>query len=337
MKNIFLVNLDVSSGIEYTGNSFEKWLQELSGVYDYELFTYKTQTASYLTAEVLHKKKPDVIIINAGFPRIVEPVLYYRIFRPEVKIIFINHSWRDIYRKDYSRDSLTWQYFLEKSNHIISLNYKPPDKEWPDELSRKIENRYYPCDPDIFKVKTQWSDREKLFVHIGTICPLKLSLDFIRNIRSTNLKVDCFGPLVSVEKQYLEDINSTNQLDYNGVVSQDKIGDILNEYKYFILPHDGYEIFNITLQQAISCGTIPLVCNDMSGNFDSSWIDWAEGLYYNCDNSEELINNMMKIESDSNIRGNYSNYISDEAKKRWDYQEFKDYFGRLVRDTIYKN
>jgi len=91
------------------------------------------------------------------------------------------------------------------------------------------------------------------------------------------------------------------------------------------------EIFNITLQQAINCGTIPLVLNDKTAQFDHSWLDWANGCIVPHDKEEHLFNTMKSITNTQYDYEYFSNIISDDIKNKFNYNKFKQTFQEMMK------
>jgi glycosyltransferase involved in cell wall biosynthesis len=120
-----------------------------------------------------------------------------------------------------------------------------------------------------------------------------------------------------------------------GYVNQSKVADVMNEYKFFVMPHDGPEPFNIAMLQAIKCGTIPLVVNDRSDR-TSLWLNWAKDLHFCNDTVDEFLVNLNRINKDSDISDaeEISNHISTLSMERFNYQKMKEDFKKIVLDNL---
>ncbi len=322
---ILLINLNVGSAIEYLGNILHEWIEEID---QFEIYTYKDQTLSYITSKTIKDINPDIIIVNDYFRRIMDSVFYHKLYN-KCKIIYILHAWKSLESYAISNDineNYLYKIFINECvDSIICIN-KMPDKKI---INSNINffNLYPPINPNIFHITTPWENRKKTFFYMGNILPHKLSLEFIQK---NNIDIDCYGKIFE-NNDYIKEFNNNKHLRYCGYVKQDDVPQIMNQYKYYVLPHgEVYEPFNWTLLQAILCGCIPLVCNNRNSNkFDCTWIDWAESLYFGCNSINELISNMYYL--DNNI--NYSQ-LSEEnsinAKNRFDYYNMKNIFKELL-------
>ena len=69
MSKIVFVNLDVGSAIEQSGNQFIKIIKELNR----EITVFTQQTCERMFFQYLLDEKPDTLIINGNYPRIINP------------------------------------------------------------------------------------------------------------------------------------------------------------------------------------------------------------------------------------------------------------------------
>jgi hypothetical protein len=334
---VLLYNLNIGSGVEYVGNVIAQWCKEIEGL---EFYEHKIQDPPCLTVNSIVKYQPDVIIINDNCPRVYEGPYYYKRFFPEKKIIYLTHGIKELLPiqksgnmfHNYDRILLyigARDYF----DYIISFN--PIDI--PDHLVSKTLHGCFPVDPNEYKITTPWNERKKNFCYVGQINDLKFSLEFLKELKNyDDIIIDCYGNIHDqyINKEYKEAL-AIKQINYLGFLKQDQVSKILNEYKFYILPHGRVpEIFNITLLQSMFCGTIPLVCNDRKANFNYQWIDWAKGLYTPHDKEWQLLKTMS---SQTVINGEYSNIsmtISKEAQEKFNYNKFKNEFQQLLKGYI---
>jgi glycosyltransferase involved in cell wall biosynthesis len=333
VKKIAVFNLNVGSAIEYAGEIFTEWLRE----FVYEVRVYTAQTQATQTMRFLVNYEPDLIIINEDHHRPIVTNLLYQAIR-HVPIIYIDHSWYRINwetQKNYTSDSdqvyLMWyKEMLHKADHIFCLNYKPDNVPWYQPVQDKISNRFYPTDPSIFNITQPWARRERMFCYIGNLLPHKLSEDFLAKIRWTDLKVDCFGSADHATERYIKVFDKavdSGHISYQGLVGQGEVADVMNKYKYLVLPHDGYEPFNWVLKQCMFCGTIPLVTNDRDSTlYYGKWIDWADGLYMGTKYTNDFIDNMMLLVHEEPDHSEESVRISRMAQAKFDYNDFKNEF-----------
>ena len=339
MKKVLLLNFDVGSGVEYFGNVISKILQ---GRPDIDLVEIKRQDHwAFITNDII-EINPDVIILNDLFERYVVCSYMYKLFKPETKVICFSHTWKNLFisknfntLNHYEKDFLVLKQHLFKFCDKIFILNCMPQAAIEKNVYKNVINTYFPVDDDLYKIKVNWYDRKKNFLYLGSIIPSKFSELFIDLISETNLSIDCYGFLHTnipeyeeKNREYITKFTSCKNLKYKGIIPQEDIPDLLNEYKFLVLPHNGEEIFNISLLQAIKCGTIPLVSNDRTTNkFDFGWIDWAQGLYYGCNKEEELISNLKEHQFNGIEKGDeISKLISERASEKFSYSRFKEIF-----------
>jgi len=178
-----------------------------------------------------------------------------------------------------------------------------------------------------YKIITPWKDRKKLFGHFGGVSENRLSQKFVDGIKHTDIHIDYYGE----DKE--NRLNQIPNLIPHPRIKQEDMPVKLNEYKFFVLPHNGSEVFFITLLQSIMCGTIPLVVNDKNTkNFDPRWIDWADKLYFGNDDVETFIQNLERLSQDTNDFAEISNSISYRAHLKFD----EDIIKKEIIDFINK-
>jgi hypothetical protein len=323
---VFLTNLDVGSGIAYVGGVIKNWLQELP----ITLFEYRDQTSESATYAVLQREKPDVIVINEIYPRIISPVLYYKMTYPQTVVILFSHSQKALLSVQTNDASKHNQHtvlmdLIHRSKAVYVLGARTEKN-----IGREIV-KFCPSDPEIFSNKTNWNKRPNLFCMISNIYPVKVCEEFLKLVKNIPTSIDVYGELLdrfisqSYKELFLE--ATKHNLCYRGALYQEKVGEVLNQYKYIIFPHHGHESFFMVLHQAIMCGTIPIVLNDRSGkDFDGSWIDWCDGLYFGVEKIEDFISNLIKLSTDRTDLTPVSKFISTEVMKRFDYYAFKKEF-----------
>ncbi len=333
MKKIAVFNLDVGSAIEYAGEIFIEWLKE----FGYDVKVYTMQTVATHTISWLHAYQPDLVIINEDHHRPIVATLLYQALR-HVPIIYIDHSWYRInwWSKDKAINEgeeilqMWYNHILARADHIFCLNYKPDNEAWCQPVEGKISNRFYPTDPATFNITQPWASRDRMFCYIGNLLPHKLSEDFLAKIRWTDLIVDCYGSETHATERYLKVFDKaleSGNIKYQGLTGQGEIAEVMNKYKYLVLPHDGFEPFNWVLKQCMFCGTIPLVTNDRDSTlYYGKWIDWAQGLYMGTKFTTELLNNMTELNNKRPDHSEESIHISSGAQARFDYGDFKNEF-----------
>ena len=311
---VLLTNLDVKSGIGYVGDKIFKWLEilEVHGGIPIEVTEYKKQTCVSVFTNDIIAFKPDLIIVNEYFPRIIEPLYYYKTYNPKVRILFICHSYKTLIETTYNDnnyivDQMIQIFVKDTCDKIICLSKNLVGDKYRYGVDRKIIELYMPVNSKEYKIITPWINRKKLFGHWG-MGDNRLSNEFVEKIKDTNLYVDCYG-----EDNRESKLRNVPNLLINPRVKQEDMPASLNEYKFFVLPHVGSEVFFITLLQSIMTGTIPLVTN--SG--DSNWLKWAEGLFFEADSINALISNMGKISQEQPDFLNISERISRVAAEQF--------------------
>lgn len=329
---ILLYNPDVGSGLEYVGDIIKSWIDDVTDQY----VEVKVQDHPlHLIKQYFNPTQPNFVIVNEEHESICVALCYYKLFHPDIKIIYIYHVWQNIvymhqnrmYKDVYKRS------LLDLADHIICVNYPPDEIKFPKHLVDKIYKGFMPMDPTIYYPKVPWQSRQGLFMYLGNIIPQKVSVEFLQKIQKTSITIDCYGKLSNIP-EYIELFNSCNNMVCKGYIDQSKVTDILNQYKFFVMPHHGQEPFNISMLQAIMCGTIPLVVNDRnSEKFSPSWIDWAKDLYYENNTVDEFIENLIRIVNEDDISNciDISTNISRQVNERFDYGKFKKDFIDLIK------
>ena len=352
MKKIFYLNPSVGSGIEYAGNVFANWLQD--SLKKYFLINYKHQNPSYLVFKDLIHEMPDIIILNEYYIQNVRAVLHYKMLNKDVRVLYILHVWKYLFDimdnssveqngKSSPLETTDHNHFVLNSvDDIIILNYKP-DNILPNIHNVRIKNGYMPTDPNVYKITCEWKKRTNKFLIAGSIIPLKISEEFVKRISKTSIQIDCYGKYntnspedIGATSAYYKLITKSKNLKLRGLYPQERMAHLFNEYKYIIMPHNGYETFNFTLLQAIYCGTIPLVINDRTTEeYDYTWIDWAEKMYIGTNTVDSMMQFLNKISADDDIDMSYfSKKISERAFKKFNYTKLKNYFRGTLSEYL---
>jgi len=307
---IFYFNLNVGGGIERTGRVVESMLPDA--------YVYRLQNPGFVMFEDLIRAQPDVIVMNEQFPRVMEAVYYYKLAK-SCRVILLNHCYSNLGGRavdDHDRQLLVKK-LLQRIDAIINLNYIPPGHRVPENVIRL----YHPCNPE-FHLRIPWDDRSKKCLYWGNLLPHKFDVRFL----DLYSEIDIYGT-IRCDGEYRDKILESGC--YRGYIPEGRLVDTINEYKYFVVPHNGYEPFMLTLQEAMQCGTIPLVAN--SRDYPRSyWIDWARGLYYEF-GSLDLLARWLR--TDHNL-SDFSFYISGEIQKRHSYERFKTILWSLIRQNL---
>jgi hypothetical protein len=329
MKIVF-VNLNVGSAIEYYGSIIGEWVKEANP----DISVIKQQGINYYDAFSL--LTPDLIILNELYPNVITHILNYITDNPSTRLIVIAHVWKELFLPEYVP-------LFNKAEYIVILNKKPAAVTTL--YDSKILNRFYPT-ADIFSYVIPWNKRN-LFCYFGHVLPHKFSVEFIQKIKQTDLFIECFGKMWNAEEpswtwsfpiskndyyDLLFSAQSSGNLKLNSFIKQSEVPKELNNYKFFILPHDGYEPFNATIMQAIFTGTIPLIVNDRnSGTFDGNWVNWCDGLHYETNDVDTMIANLLEIKNaDLSSFEKEAHIIALAGKERFNYEQFKQEFIALL-------
>jgi len=330
---IYYFNYNVGSGIEATGNVFKTWIESILEPSDV-FFEQKVQDQPSNQVHELINFKPDVIICNEMYLKSIEQMFYYKSFFPETKTIILAQVWRmlqTISENSSDFEKIVNRLFVQTAKQtdcIFVLNVKPEWEKYKEgEIEAKILNRCHPVDDDIYKIKVSWWDRPNLFGYFGNIYPLKFSHDFVK--KNKYVEMDLYGCRQFKAKEmsypvFNRDIDSNKCLIYKGIVPQDQMSDVLNSYKFFVLPHAGQETFNVTLLQAIKCGTIPLVIRR------GTWLHWAKDMHLAVGDEEKLIQKMVEIKTGFPDLTPYSETISKMAKEKYNYNKLKKEFQEIL-------
>lgn len=331
MKTV-LFNLNVGSAIEQSGLEIYSWLKDKIDIKIYSSQTKEDHTFQYLLSE-----KPDAVIINGEFGRIITPIYYYKQLYKYTKIVLISRTYEEMKKAlDGKKDvySQRFKFFLkEECDYILPVNLCERVKD-----IEEVKNKVIDCcginDENRFFIKKPWSQREKKFLILGSLNPHKLSKNFLEKIQETEISIDCYGSTRNQPDWYKPLFESCKNLNYLGMVPFEEVPDVLNEYKYYLLPHDGMEPFCNSLQQAILCGVLPLVLDDyceyISGRY---WLEWAKDFYFGTKDLSSYINNIEELDKEDFPFGeiisekNRENMIKKYGVWRW-----KDKFIKILED-----
>lgn len=313
----------MGSAIEQSGNEIISWLKNH---YNLEIFTQ--QTAEDHFWNFLLEKSPDVIIVNATYPRIITPLFYYKKLKPNLKILLICRTTDDFYFPNQYKSQYERNYFrrlecvLNDSDKIVCVNFCNKSKnQIKENLRHKLINCCGINNENFYSITTPWNERKKKFVILGSLNPHKLSEKFIKLIQNTNLIIDCYGCIKNQPENYHNDFINCKNLTYLGELPYEKVPEILNQYKYYILPHNGYEPLCNSLIQSILCGCISLMSDDWS----NKWSDWSNGLIFKANDENQLIENLLKLNEIDLINGNLiSNYSRKKFIKKYSILKLKE-------------
>lgn len=341
---IFFYNLNVGSGIEKIGNIILEMLDE------FNVTEYKMQNPACILISELAKCHPDVIIMNEFYPRLIHTTYFYKALFPETKVILINHTLSllqalpldtnldDVHPKHIDKDGkvLINYAFQNKIDHIINLNWYPYDVGLPAWLERKVEHKLFPVRDSEFNITTPFRQREKDFLYFGNVLPHKLSLEFLKAFAKTDMQLDIYGKMFEERKEYNKVIEGASNINYLGYCPSEKVGEVMNSYRFFISARDGHEPFMTAMAEVIMSGMIPLVANDRTKP-NANWIDHYTGCYLEYQTVGDLLEMMgyyLERKNDSQFIAtlemrSYENSV--EMTKRTSCEEFKKVLDNLIR------
>ena len=135
---------------------------------------------------------------------------------------------------EHNRNYITGKYNIPREKIRIIYNYIDTDLFRPDKSIVKYKDR---------------------IVYVGRLSEEKNLFNLISAISETKLTLDIYGagPLIYKLKQFAKNINA--KVNFNGIVQNSMLPDILNKYIFFILP-SLFEGMPKTLLEAMGCGLI---------------------------------------------------------------------------------
>lgn len=334
MKNSVVVsNLDVGSAIESSGNQIVSWInQVVDNVEEFKLQTHESHFYSFL-----QEHNPKVVVVNSLYPRITTPLYYYRLCNPEVKIILVPRTYPEIIT-DTKIDNIYKFYYnsrleslLKLVDYIFIINSCNQSNRIPNWLSHKCIDCCGTNSRNQFHIKKPWDQREKKFIILGSLNPHKVSPEFIDRIQSTNVQIDVYGNTKNQPEWFAEKFNSCSNIEYKGELPQEEVNNVLNEYKYYLLPHNGQEPLCNSLHQAILCGCIPIVFDDYAKDYNGDyWLEFMKEMYFGCDKMEDYINAIEEINS-----SDFQNGIEISEYNRQQYlDKYEGKFEREIKSKI---
>lgn len=339
---VLLFNFTSGSGVETTGNVLASMFEGYNNFYLYQL-----QNPPCLISEEIERIHPDIIIINEFYPRIMHSVYYYKMHNPKTKVIYINHCYQNLTKypsetwdsTDGDGSILVNRFIQNTADHIINLNYHPKEISYPDSIAYKIIDASFPI-KDEFTITKKWINRPLDFMFFGGIIPLKFDGEFVKKIAKTTLQVDIYGKWIDKMigttdyDAYKKSILESRNVHYRGYIEQNKLVDTLNQYKFFVTPHNGPEPFMIALAEATRCGCIPMITNDRKRD-NSGWINWANGCtleYSSVDKMIEKMQYFQQIKNNGDLMqslDNISENVSKDMSNRTSYTRFKSLLYKL--------
>lgn len=347
---IYFPIITSGSGVETSGHTMLSMLDDYKLEHPDKVITDSEQNPSCFVLDRILDCMPDIIILNEIYHRLMIPAYYYKRMRPDTKLILLNHCCINLTKQDqhagWKRDvNNDDRILLEKCmkneiDHIINLNYHPPDIPYSDKIGAPITDMLFPI-RNKFKITKPWSERNGDFFYYGAIAPLKFSEEFVDLISKTKMRISLHGRFIDKWKddpdyvRYKEKILSSENIDYMGYIPDDKLVETINNYKFFVTPHKGSEPFMLALAEAIRCGCVSLVTNSRTRPTDN-WIDWAKDCYLEYPDTNMLIDKMWHY-CNNKSRGDFIRTLeqrsienSQEMINRTSYDKFKEGFLKII-------
>ena len=218
--------------------------------------------------------------------------------------------------------TIHWYHWANEIREKVDFAITPNVNVYKELISKKVKSFLleFPIE-DHYNIQKDWNERLDALYYHGRILPGKVDLEDLKKVTSNGIKVVMRGPVCKhywidkdvKEEEHIKFKDEFMELASSGKVilqtardsEEDMIYD-LNWHKfYFTLSHG--EAFNVALEEAIACGTVPLV--RANGAY---W--WAHHLIATFRDAEELIDMFHRYVNED--LGEYSFLIASEIKKR---------------------
>lgn len=151
-----------------------------------------------------------------------------------------------------------------------------------------ILTNYIDC--DLFSPKKVFSERKERFLFVGRLDEQKNLRNLLLAFKEMDIGIDLYG-VGAMEEELKSMILEEDDIVLKGKVSNDKLADIYNDYKYFILP-SLYEGMPKTLLEAMACGC---VCFGTNVEGIREVLDGQNGILLSSTDSDSIKNTITKI------------------------------------------
>lgn len=347
MKNeptIYFPVIGSGSGVETSGHTMLSMLDDYSSEHPDKVVTDAEQNPPCFVIDRILACMPDIIIINELYHRLMIPAYFYKKMKPDTKLILLNHCAMNLtrqsphagWKKEVNTDDriLMEKCIHQELAHIINLNYHPPDTPYSNKITAPISDMLFPL-RDSFKITKPWSERPGDFFYYGGILPQKLSEEFVDLISKTKMRISVYGRFIKKLEaapsyvRYKEKILSSENIDFKGYIPDGKLVETVNNYRFFVTPHQGSEPFMLTLAEAIRCGCIALVTNQRTMPTDN-WVDWAKGCYLEYPDTNMLLDKMWHY-CKNKSRGDFIRTLEQRAIEASQAMITKTNYGRFKK------
>jgi len=231
--NILFVNKDNGAGVEFEGNLFIDILQRTIGIDNLDVYSSQCRNVMGNFDFSVY----DLIILNDF------NINDYSDFN-DVEIPIININFGGEGARSVNVDI------------VIDLNIAYTSYYETDMYN------YYPLNfisGNIWKSLTNWNDRSNEILYVSRLNENKIVQRFLDYLRENNKVANFYGHIS--DQDYYE--KNKDVINYKGFISHRELLNIYNEYKLIYLSSTT-ECLSMTLREAILCGTVPVVFDDIN-------------------------------------------------------------------------
>jgi len=226
--------------------------------------------------------------------------------------------------------AIHWYHWSDKMRNKVKFAITPNLLVYKDLISKGVKTFLleFPIDSK-YKIDRNWNERLDAVFYHGRIIPGKVNLEDLKKITHSGVKVVMRGPVCKyywtdediLEDEYCKFREEFMELAQTGRVDlqttrddEDTIVYDLNWHKFYFSLSSG-EAFNVALQEAIACGTVPIVRSN-----EAYW--WAKHLLVNFNTADELIKAFHQYKNED--LDEYSFLIANEIKARCSLEAIHD-------------
>lgn len=271
--------------------------------------------------------KVDIFIFHFG-PHYTPAILLARLLGKKTLKIFLVPSSKELV---YSKTSPIYYIglIMDKLNcivcHWLLLGSEYSVRLFEMEKYRRkiVVSGYQWSYPDEgFKEIVPWEKRQNVVGYVGRLRHQKGVLEFIRAVplilkrkKDVRFLVVGDGELKDQMKQELKDAGCLDKVEFTGVVSIDKVPDLMNQMKFHICPSH-FELVGAVNEEAMLCGTIA-IANTVGGVPDMV-IDNKTGFLLKNNNPQTIADKVFEVWDSPElprIRKNSAQFIIDNFSR----------------------
>lgn len=246
----------------------------------------------------------DVVFENSPVLRLSWPVLFTH--RP---LVISLNTWLTTEGQPASLQSKIKLKWLKRARFVIAVSEAIRQDIWQNAIV--IENSY---NNKLFVKKMPDSDRKGSFVFLGRLVSDKgvdLAIEALSSLVKryavnegdlSELKLTVIGDGADREKLEAQafELGVNERVKFIGVLSGEPLVNMLNNYKYMLIPSAWREPFGIVALEGLACGCIPIV-SDGGGLPDAVG---AAGLVFKRGNVADLADKMEMLLNDEALKNN---------------------------------